>query len=67
VSDELAVYYLATELTKGTPKPEGTEQLAYKQVTFDQALDMVMTGEITDALSILTITNYGILRAQNKV
>ena len=67
VSDELAIYYLATGLTRGIPRPEGTEQLAYKHVTFDQALDMVMTGEITDALSILAITNYGILRSQNKI
>ncbi|HEY9731000.1 MAG TPA: NUDIX hydrolase [Drouetiella sp.] len=67
VSDELAVYYLATGLTRGTPRPEGTEQLAYRHVTFEQALDMVMAGEITDALSMLAITNYGILRLQNKL
>lgn len=62
VSDELAIYYLATGLTKGTPEPEGTEQLAYKHVTFEQALNMVMNGEITDALSILAITSHGISR-----
>ncbi|MBS1953201.1 MAG: NUDIX hydrolase [Cyanobacteria bacterium SZAS-4] len=67
VSDELAIFYLATGLTRGTPNPEGTEELAYKHVTFDQALDMVMQGEITDALSILAITHYGILRLSNKV
>lgn len=66
VSDELAIYYLATGLTRGTPNPEGTEELAYKHVTFEQALDMVMAGEITDALSILAITNYGILRLRDK-
>ncbi|CAN5203497.1 hypothetical protein BH10CYA1_BH10CYA1_49320 [soil metagenome] len=67
VSDELAVFYLATGLTRGEPNPEGTEQLAYNHVSFDQALDMVMQGEITDALSVLAITRYGILRAQKKV
>ena len=66
VSDELAIYYLATGLTRGTPTPEGTEQLEYKHVSFDQALDMVMRGEITDALSILAITNYGIIRANKR-
>ncbi len=67
VSDELAIFYLATGLTRGTPNPEGTEQLSYRHVTFDQALDMVMQGEITDALSILAITHYGILRLSKKV
>lgn len=66
VSDEFAVFYVAKGLTRGTPNPEGTEQLAYKHVTFDQALDMVMQGEITDALSVLAITHYGILRLSNK-
>ncbi len=67
VSDELAIFYLATGLTRGKPEPEGTEQLAYNHVSFEQALDMVMQGEITDALSILAITHYGILRAKKKV
>lgn len=67
VCDEQSVFYLATGLTQGTASPEGTEQLAYKHVPFDEALHMVMSGEITDALSVLAISHYAILRATNKI
>src|SRR5579885_1281863 len=55
VSDEEAIWFLATDLQDGTPNPDGTEELAYRKVHFDAALHMVMTGQITDALSVLAI------------
>lgn len=58
VSDEEATYYLATGLTEGEAEPEGTEDLALRKVPFGQALEMVASGEITDALSILAIYAY---------
>lgn len=58
VADEVAHIYLATGLTSGTPQPEGTEVLAHKKVPFKEALHMVFTGEITDAISIMAILQY---------
>ncbi len=58
VSDEHAVWYLATELTEGKHNPDGTEQLEVRRVSFEQALEMALTGEITDALSLLAIMRY---------
>lgn len=58
VCDELAHMYVATGLTEGKPCPEGTEVIARKQVPFEQALNMVLSGEITDAISIMTILLY---------
>ncbi len=58
VSDEHAVWYLATGLTEGKHNPEGTEQLEVRRVTFARALEMAQTGEITDALSLLAIMQY---------
>lgn len=58
VSDEEATYYLATGLTEGEAEPEGTEDLALRKVPFEQALEMVASGEISDALSILAIYAY---------
>lgn len=55
VSDEEAFFYLAKGLKQGAPQPEGTEKLSQKKVHFDQAVEMVMNGEITDALSMLGI------------
>jgi 8-oxo-dGTP pyrophosphatase MutT (NUDIX family) len=62
VSDEFAVWFLATGLTQGEHRPEGTEKLKIRRVAFDEALNMALTGEITDALSMLAIMQYQIKR-----
>jgi 8-oxo-dGTP pyrophosphatase MutT (NUDIX family) len=58
VTDELAVWFLATGLTQGKHNPEGTERLEIRRVTFQKALEMALAGEITDALSLLAIMQY---------
>ena len=58
VSDELAIWFLATGLTQGEHKPEGTEQLKIHRMAFAEALEMALTGEITDALSLVALLHY---------
>ncbi|HEX8175635.1 MAG TPA: NUDIX hydrolase [Pyrinomonadaceae bacterium] len=58
VTDEFAVWYVAKGLTQGEHHPEGTEELRLRRVPFSHALEMVLAGEITDALSRLAITQY---------
>lgn len=60
VSDELAIWYVATGLTQGERRPEGTEQLEVRRVPFGDALRMTLSGEITDAISQLAIMRYGL-------
>jgi len=55
VSDELAVWFLAEELEQGDRRPDGTERLQVRRVSLREALGLVGSGEITDALSILAI------------
>lgn len=55
VSDELAVWYLATGLEQGEPRPDGTEKLRVRRVGLEEALRMTFAGEITDALSMLAL------------
>lgn len=55
VSDELAVWYLATGLEQGEPRPDGTEKLCVRRVSLEEALRMTFAGEITDALSMLAL------------
>jgi 8-oxo-dGTP pyrophosphatase MutT (NUDIX family) len=62
VSDERAIWFLATGLTKGEQNPEGTEQLQVRRIAFHQALEMALQGEITDALSLLAIMSFRISR-----
>jgi 8-oxo-dGTP pyrophosphatase MutT (NUDIX family) len=59
-TDELAIFYLATNLKQGVAEPEGTELLMHKRLPFAEALAMVMSGEINDSLSVLAITNYAL-------
>lgn len=66
VSDERAVWFLATDLIRGKQCPEGTEQLDLRRVPFVEALAMVLRGEITDALSLLAIMNYRIMQDQEQ-
>jgi ADP-ribose pyrophosphatase len=55
VSDEEGFYYLATGLTQEEAQPEGTERLQVRRVALSEAVQMVRTGEITDALSVVAL------------
>ncbi|TAF45219.1 MAG: NUDIX hydrolase [Sphingobacteriales bacterium] len=55
VSDELSIIYLATGLQQLTPEPEETEQLQIKKIPFAEAYEMVLNGNITDAISVAAI------------
>jgi 8-oxo-dGTP pyrophosphatase MutT (NUDIX family) len=62
VTDEDAFLFLATGLQQFEAQPEETEQLEVRRVPFEQALQMAQNGEITDALSVLAIYRYALLR-----
>lgn len=62
VCDENSIWYLATGLQQGKARPEGTEQLKVKRVPFDTALQMVLNGKITDAISIMAIQKYALMK-----
>ena len=63
VADEYGVWYLATGLVPGEQQPEGTEVLGVRRVPLGEALEMALDGRITDALSLLAITNYALRRS----
>ncbi|AFL84975.1 NTP pyrophosphohydrolase [Belliella baltica DSM 15883] len=52
VTDEEGFIYLAEELTKGETEFEETEQLEIVKLPLSLAVQKVMEGEITDAISI---------------
>lgn len=65
VSDESAVVYLATDLEQGDAQPDGTEELSFRWLPFDEVIAMVERGEITDALSVLPLQALAIERARS--
>lgn len=63
VSDELAIWYVASGLTQGQRHPEGTEQIRVRRIPFGEALRMALAGEISDSMSMLAIFQYQLARA----
>lgn len=61
VSDELAIIYLARDLSFGQASPEETEQLAIRKIPFSQAFNMVLNGEIMDSMSVAAILKVNAL------
>ena len=62
VCDELGICFLATGLTPGVARPDGTELLQVRWVPFDEAYWMTVTGEITDSLTMLGLQRVALLR-----
>jgi hypothetical protein len=61
VTDEFAVCYIAEGLQAGEAEPEETEQLSVRRVLLTDAVDMVMRGEITDALSVMALLKASLI------
>jgi ADP-ribose pyrophosphatase len=59
VTDELGVVYVAEGLTRGEHQPEATEEdLRVRVLPFAEALQWVLHGRITDAISAAAILRY---------
>ncbi|MEY4926033.1 MAG: hypothetical protein RI894_469, partial [Bacteroidota bacterium] len=65
VTDEYGIAYLAEELSFGEAMPEESEDLQVRKLPFSEAVNMVLNGEITDALAMTAIMKVHILRQQN--
>lgn len=52
VTDEVGYVFLAEELTAGEAQPEETEKLNVWKLPLKEAVQMVMDGKITDAISV---------------
>ncbi len=52
VTDEVAYVFVAEELIAGETQFEETEDLQIKKLPLEEAINMVMNGQITDAISV---------------
>lgn len=55
VTDEFGIAYLAQQLTEGPTNFEDTEDLAIKKLPLSEAVEMVMSGKITDSMSMAAL------------
>ena len=61
VSNEYGIVYIAKQLTQEEAEPEDTEDLQIRKLPFEKVVDMVMTGEMTDSMTIAAIMKAKIL------
>lgn len=62
ITDELALVFVAEDLTAGATAFEETEDLAIRRLSLEDALAMVAAGEITDAVSVAALLRTAFLR-----
>lgn len=62
ITDEVGVAFVAEGLEAGETEFDETEKLEVRKLPFGEALAMVMSGEITDALSVATLLKAARLR-----
>lgn len=67
VSDEYSIVYLATGLTEGPSSPDPNEVLEVKKLPFLKLYEMVMKGEITDAITVATVLKVKCLLDEKKI
>ncbi len=67
VTDERAICYVAQNLSLGKSSPEDSEDLKIRKLPFEKLVGMVMSGEITDAMSVSTILKVKLLIDQGKL
>ncbi len=67
VSDEEAIVYLAWDLEAGEAEPEETEELALREVSFDEAYQMAAEGGIRDAISVAALFRIKLMAAEGRL
>lgn len=55
VMDETCTVYLGRDLTLGTAQPDPTEFIRVEMLPFSDVVAMVLSGEITDAMTVIAV------------
>lgn len=66
VTDEAAIVYLATGLNEGEPCFGETEDLSIRRLPIEEAVQMALDGEITDAISVAALLHYALSRLRSR-
>ncbi len=61
VTDEAGLAYVAQGLSFGEAQPEDSEELRIRKLPLAEAVEMVMHGEITDALAMVSLLKVWML------
>ena len=66
ITDEEGFVFLAENLSEGEPEFEETEKLEIRKLPLDDALEMVDSGQITDAISVAAILKIAGKQGSNR-
>ncbi len=61
VTDEYGEIFLAQKLRQGIASPEETEDIQIKRLPLGKAIEMVLNGEITDALTVMALQRVALM------
>lgn len=67
VSDEVALLYLAEELSFHEAEPEETEDLAIRKIPLQQLFDEVEKQEVTDSLTVAAAHKLELMQLKNEL
>jgi ADP-ribose pyrophosphatase len=67
VTDELAIIYVAKDLSFHEAEPEESEKLDVRKLPFEEVYQMVVKGEITDSMSVAGILRLKILIDEGQI
>ncbi len=67
VTNECGAVFVAWGLEQGETEPEGTEQFQYRTVPYRHALQMALSGEVTDGVSLIALMSLELQRQQGKL
>ena len=67
VTDEEAIIYLATGLTKGETNFESSEDISLVSMTLDEGLELIEAGELVDGLTVTALYKLALMRAKGKL
>jgi 8-oxo-dGTP pyrophosphatase MutT (NUDIX family) len=67
VTDEIAICWVAWDLTEGRSEPESTEDLTVWRVAFTDAVELVTNGTIHDAMTVATVQALELRRLKSNL
>jgi 8-oxo-dGTP pyrophosphatase MutT (NUDIX family) len=66
-TDEVAYIFIAKDLSFAKSSPDEDEELHIKKIHFDELYEMVLTGKVTDSLSVAAVLKTKIMMLEGKL
>lgn len=66
-TDELAILYVAKGLSFGDAQPEESEELNCVKIPFDEVYKKVLSGEITDSLTVVAVLKVKLMMQEGEI